>query len=356
VKLVKKDTIVQAIKKEKLVREITILKHIKHRFIVNLYEVLETDSYIGMAMEYASGGELFNHILAKKRLKESEAARFFTQLIIGVSYLHSKGIVHRDLKLENLLLDRNRNIIITDFGFANRVSIDGDSFLSTSCGSPCYAAPELVINECYSGEAADIWSCGVILYAMICGYLPFDDDPKNQDGENINLLYEYILKTELNFPKHTSVLAKSLINRILVTSPSERATIQEIKMHRWLEPMRMLFLQEEAMHPPAVNKTNEETLRVTTSNDSEILLKKDSSEDEKSPLGVVSATLTERTSISSSKVPNSTAANVDDTSIAFGRKSADARNGAEGYQHQYEIRAQSMDCRGRFVESKGLCN
>ena len=162
---------------------------LKHPNIVRLYDVIETDKYIGIILEYASGGELFDHILAHRYLREKDACKLFSQLLSGVWYIHQKKIVHRDLKLENLLLDRNRNVIITDFGFANRFEHRADDLMQTSCGSPCYAAPELVISDgLYVGSAVDIWSCGVILYAMLAGYLPFDDDPANPDGDNINLL------------------------------------------------------------------------------------------------------------------------------------------------------------------------
>ncbi|KAJ3071569.1 hypothetical protein HK102_006407, partial [Quaeritorhiza haematococci] len=120
IKLIKKENIESLSRRSKLMREISILQSVDHPYIVKLLEVIETDQYIGMIMEYASGGELFEHILAHRYLKEREACRFFAQLISGVNYLHTHGIVHRDLKLENLLLDGSRNIIITDFGFANR--------------------------------------------------------------------------------------------------------------------------------------------------------------------------------------------------------------------------------------------
>jgi serine/threonine protein kinase len=144
---------------------------------------MECEKYVGLVMEYASGGELFNLILARRFLMEREARRYFAQLILGVHQLHSMAVVHRDLKLENLLLDGERNIKISDFGFANRLSVKdpcGPSMMKTSCGSPCYAAPELVLSDDgYDGRAADVWSCGVILFAMLAGYLPFDDDPRN---------------------------------------------------------------------------------------------------------------------------------------------------------------------------------
>lgn len=209
---------------------------------MRLYDVIETDKYIGIILEYASGGELFDHILAHRYLKEKDACKLFAQLISGVSYIHAKKIVHRDLKLENLLLDRNRNVIITDFGFANRFEHRADDLMQTSCGSPCYAAPELVISEgLYVGSAVDIWSCGVILYAMLAGYLPFDDDPANPEGDNINLLYKYIVNTPLTFPDYVSPDARDLLSMMLVPDPKRRSGLPEIKSHRWLAPYSQLF-------------------------------------------------------------------------------------------------------------------
>ena len=150
--------------------------------------------------------------------------------------------MHRDLKLENLLLDRNRNIIITDFGFANRFEDREDDLMATSCGSPCYAAPELVVQDGkYVGSAVDVWSCGVILYAMLAGYLPFDDDPLNPDSENINLLYKYILNTPLAFPEWVSKDARDLLHKILVPDPLKRCTLQDIAKHPWLRKYASLF-------------------------------------------------------------------------------------------------------------------
>jgi len=208
---------------------------LKHPNIVRLYDVIETDKYIGIILEYASGGELFDHILAHRYLRERDAAKLFSQLISGVWYIHQKKIVHRDLKLENLLLDRNRNVIITDFGFANRFEHKADDLMQTSCGSPCYAAPELVISEgLYVGSAVDIWSCGVILYAMLAGYLPFDDDPANPDGDNINLLYKYIVSTPLTFPEYISTEARDLLSTMLVPDPTRRTTLDSVMRHPWL--------------------------------------------------------------------------------------------------------------------------
>lgn len=267
IKLIRKESVgSNPTRLAKIYREIAILREISHPNIVRLHEKVETERHIGIILEYASGGELFDYILLHRYLKDQHARRLFAQLISGVGYLHKKGIVHRDLKLENLLLDRNRNIIITDFGFANtfnasdelgddieynlgsrdyvkRMELDkilsdghrrGD-LMQTSCGSPCYAAPELVVSDSlYTGRKVDVWSCGVILYAMLAGYLPFDDDPANPEGDNINLLYKYIVSTPLTFPEYVTPHARDLLRRILVPDPRKRADLFEVARHSWL--------------------------------------------------------------------------------------------------------------------------
>ncbi|KAI9744590.1 MAG: hypothetical protein M1818_002119 [Claussenomyces sp. TS43310] len=267
IKLIRRDSVgTNPTRLAKIYREIAILREISHPNIVRLHEMVETDKHIGIILEYASGGELFDYILNHRYLKDNAARRLFAQLVSGVGYLHKKGIVHRDLKLENLLLDRNRNIIITDFGFANtfnprdelgeeveynlsnreyvkRTELDkvlpggfrrGD-LMQTSCGSPCYAAPELVVSDSlYTGRKVDVWSCGVILYAMLAGYLPFDDDPANPEGDNINLLYKYIVSTPLTFPEYVTPHARDLLRRILVPDPRKRADLFEVARHSWL--------------------------------------------------------------------------------------------------------------------------
>ncbi|BGP27595.1 CAMK/CAMKL/Kin4 protein kinase [Rhodotorula toruloides] len=235
IKLIKRGNVDTVQRGEKVRREIEVLKMVRHPNIVRLYDVIETEKYIGIVLEYASGGELFDHILAHRYLKERDASRLFAQLISGVGYLHSKGVVHRDLKLENLLLDRNRNVIITDFGFANRFNDAHVDLMATSCGSPCYAAPELVVSDGkYVGTAVDVWSCGVILYAMLAGYLPYDDDPANPEGDNINLLYKYILSTPLTFPDWITDEPRDLLLTMLVPDPTKRCTIHEVMRHSWL--------------------------------------------------------------------------------------------------------------------------
>ncbi|WVQ94411.1 hypothetical protein IAU59_001490 [Kwoniella sp. CBS 9459] len=249
IKLIRRGSLDDEVRASKVEREIDVLKTLKHPNIVRMFDVIDTEKYIGIVLEYAGGGELFEYILANRYLKEKDAQKLFAQLISGVDYLHKKHIVHRDLKLENLLLDKHRNIIITDFGFANRFDHAQDDLMATSCGSPCYAAPELVVSEgLYVGSAVDIWSCGVILYAMLSGYLPYDDDPQNPDGDNINLLYKYIMSTKLNFPDHMTPLAKSLLQIMLVPLPEHRCTISQIMQHPWLAGHQEMFVRSVEEH------------------------------------------------------------------------------------------------------------
>ncbi|KAL7419812.1 hypothetical protein Q5752_005728 [Cryptotrichosporon argae] len=249
IKLIRRGSLDDEARASKVEREIDVLKSLKHPNIVRMFDVIDTEKYIGIVLEFAGGGELFDFILAQKCLNEKDATRLFAQLISGVDYLHQKHIIHRDLKLENLLLDKHRNIIITDFGFANRFEYENDDLMATSCGSPCYAAPELVVSEgMYVGSAVDVWSCGVILYAMLSGYLPFDDDPENPEGDNLNLLYHYIMSTELKFPDHLSPEAMHLLSIMIVPDPDYRCTIQHIMEHPWLEAYRGLFARTVEEH------------------------------------------------------------------------------------------------------------
>ena len=164
-------------------------------------------------MEYAQGGELFDYIVANQRVKEPEACKLFHQIIAGIEYLHKLNIVHRDLKPENLLLTNDKNIKIVDFGLSNTYK-PGET-LKTACGSPCYAAPEMIAGKRYFGSHVDIWSCGVILYALICGYLPFEDP-------NTHQLYKKILSGDFKIPKQLTSEASDLLKKVLNTDPEKR--------------------------------------------------------------------------------------------------------------------------------------
>mmetsp|Transcript_39311 Transcript_39311/g.104180 ORF Transcript_39311/g.104180 Transcript_39311/m.104180 type:complete len:476 (+) Transcript_39311:2775-4202(+) len=220
---------------EKIVREINILKFFIHPHIIRLFEVINTPSDIFVITEYITGGELFNYIVERGRLSEEESRRFFQQIISGIEYCHQYKVVHRDLKPENLLLDMHLNIKIADFGLSN-IMQDG-FFLKTSCGSPNYAAPEVISGKPYIGPEVDIWSCGIILYALLCGILPFDD-------ESIPKLFKKIKSGIYAIPYYLTDSCKDLISKLLVTNPLNRITVKNIREHRWFQirlPKYLLF-------------------------------------------------------------------------------------------------------------------
>ncbi|XP_073139399.1 SNF1-related protein kinase catalytic subunit alpha KIN10-like isoform X2 [Henckelia pumila] len=241
---------------EKVRREIKILRLFMHPHIIRLYEVVETHSDIYVVMEYVKSGELFDYIVEKGRLNEEEARTFFQQIISGVEYCHRNMVVHRDLKPENLLLDSKRNVKIADFGLSN-IMRDGH-FLKTSCGSPNYAAPEVISGKLYAGPEVDVWSCGVILYALLCGTLPFDD-------ENIPNLFKKIKGGIYTLPSHLSAGARDLIPRMLIVDPMKRMTIPDIRAHPWFQAHLPRYL---AVPPPdtaqQAKKIDEEILQEVT--------------------------------------------------------------------------------------------
>lgn len=244
VKILNKAKIKQLGMEEKVQREINILHLCTHPHIIRLYEVIDTPTDIFLVNEYVSGGELFDYIVSKGRLSADEARNFFHQIVSGVEYCHFQKIVHRDLKPENLLLDASLNIKIADFGLSNLMR-DGD-FLRTSCGSPNYAAPEVISGHLYAGPEVDVWSCGVILYALLCGSLPFDD-------ESIPNLFKKIKSGMYSLPTHLSQLAKNLIPRMLEVDPMKRITIPEIRLHPWFQHKLPPYLR----HPPELMEKQE---------------------------------------------------------------------------------------------------
>merc|ERR1719379_1086540 len=188
-------------------------------------------------MEFASGGELFDYIVSHQRVPERDGCRFFHQIMAGVDKVHELNVVHRDLKPENLLLDEHENIKIADFGLSNSHPEGG--LLKTACGSPCYAAPEMIAGKYYIPSLCDVWSCGVILFAMICGYLPFED-------QNTHELYQKILRGQYHTPDFLSMSARDLIAGILTTDPARRLRIGKvtdnvgmtIRSHTWMRQIK----------------------------------------------------------------------------------------------------------------------
>ena len=212
---------------ERIEKEIKYMKMLNHPNIVKIYEIIEDKKNFYISMEYVSGGELFTYIVKNKRLDEKEASFFYSQIIHIIQEIHKHKICHRDLKPENLLLTQNKTIKIIDFGLSNEYN----SYLETPCGSPCYASPEVIKGMKYSGLAIDLWASGIILYSMLCGYLPFDD--KSND-----VLFRKILKCKIEFPQKKSIVisenAKDLIKKILKPDPSKRISLDEILEHPFL--------------------------------------------------------------------------------------------------------------------------
>ncbi|XP_060574979.1 5'-AMP-activated protein kinase catalytic subunit alpha-2-like isoform X17 [Ruditapes philippinarum] len=210
----------------KIRKEIQNLKLFRHPHIIKLYQVISTPTDIFMVMEYVSGGELFDYIVKNGKLQEHEARRFFQQIVSGVDYCHRHMVVHRDLKPENLLLDHNRNVKLADFGLSNMMH-DGE-FLRTSCGSPNYAAPEVISGKLYAGPEVDVWSCGVILYALLCGTLPFDD-------EHVPTLFRKIKSGIFNIPEYLHKEVVSLLCHMLQVDPLKRASMKDVREHEWFK-------------------------------------------------------------------------------------------------------------------------
>ncbi|KAI9143303.1 kinase-like domain-containing protein, partial [Paraphysoderma sedebokerense] len=225
IKVIEKSNIQSAKQVARIQREIRFLKLLHHPHIVKVYEVYETPEQIFIVMEYVKGGELFDYIVTHKRVKEKEARMFYRMVLSAVDYCHKNAVIHRDLKPENLLLDENKTIKIIDFGFGNTFKPQG--LLDTFCGSPFYAAPEMILGKKYEGPEVDMWSLGVILFALLCGHLPFDD-------ENIKELYKKISSGTYTVPSYLSPDARHLIQRLITVDPKKRATLDEVMNHPWV--------------------------------------------------------------------------------------------------------------------------
>ncbi|XP_010275776.1 PREDICTED: CBL-interacting serine/threonine-protein kinase 6-like [Nelumbo nucifera] len=227
-KVVGKEKVIKVGMMEQVKREIAVMKMVKHPNIVELHEVMASKSKIYFAMELVRGGELFSKV-AKGRLKEDVARAYFQQLISAVDFCHSRGVYHRDLKPENLLLDDEGNLKVTDFGlsaFAEHLKQDG--LLHTTCGTPAYVAPEVIGKKGYDGAKADIWSCGVILYVLLAGFLPFQDD-------NIIAMYKKIYRGDFKCPPWFSSEARRLVTKLLDPNPNTRITIAKIMETSWFK-------------------------------------------------------------------------------------------------------------------------
>ncbi|KAF9595553.1 hypothetical protein IFM89_000690 [Coptis chinensis] len=226
IKMIDKEKVLKVGLIEQIKREISVMKLVRHPFVVQLYEVMATKTKIYFVMEYAKGGELFNKV-AKGKLKEDIARKYFQQLISAVDFCHSRGVYHRDLKPENLLLDEDGNLKVSDFGLsALAESKHQDGLLHTTCGTPAYVAPEVINRKGYDGAKADIWSCGVVLFVLMAGYLPFHDS-------NLMELYRKIGKGEFKCPNWFPPDVRRLLSKILDPNPNTRISIAKIMENSW---------------------------------------------------------------------------------------------------------------------------
>uniref|UniRef100_A0A0D9XNC1 non-specific serine/threonine protein kinase n=1 Tax=Leersia perrieri TaxID=77586 RepID=A0A0D9XNC1_9ORYZ len=229
---------------EQIRREITTMRLVAHKNIVQLHEVMATRNKIYFVMEYVKGGELFEKVEKRGKLTEGVAHKYFQQLISAVDYCHSRGVYHRDLKLENLLLDENENLKVSDFGLsALSESRRQDGLLHTTCGTPAYVAPEVISKIGYDGAKSDIWSCGVILFVLVAGYLPFQ-------GPNLMEMYRKIQHSEFRCPSWISRKLQKLLYKIMDPNPNTRISIQKIKESTWFRkgPEENRVLKERTLN------------------------------------------------------------------------------------------------------------
>lgn len=226
IKVIDKEKIMKVGLMDQIKREISVMRLVRHPNIIHLYEVLATKTKIYFVIEYAKGGELFNKV-AKGKLKEDVARKYFQQLINALDFCHSRGVYHRDIKPENLLLDENDNLKISDFGLsALAESKRQDGLLHTTCGTPAYVAPEVINRKGYDGVKADVWSCGVVLYVLLAGYLPFHDS-------NLMEMYRKIGKAEFRCPNWFSPEARRLLCKMLDPNPNTRITLAKVRESSW---------------------------------------------------------------------------------------------------------------------------
>lgn len=225
IKSIDKEALKDDFSKKKVLREIFILKKINHENVIKLLEVFETPDHVLIVMEYAGGGDLLHMVKSRKYLCEEEALPIFRQIVYGLAHIHSRNVIHRDIKLDNILLDDEGAVKICDFGVSK--IIDKDVTIYDQCGTPAYIAPEIITGVGYKGFYVDHWSLGVLLYAMLCGTVPFK-------AGNMKDLHELIIKGKFEFERKLSDEAKDLIKGLIKIKPEERLSIPEILEHPWM--------------------------------------------------------------------------------------------------------------------------
>ena len=234
IKIFDKLKIIKENDKTRLEHEIKALKQIRHPNLLHLYSVIQSSKTVYLITEYIDGIELFEYIQKRKKIKEIDACKIFQQIISGIEYLSKIRISHRDIKTENILINKNLKIKIIDFGLCN--TYNKDEFLKTACGTPGYTAPEMLKGEKYNGVSVDLWSCGIVLFYMICGYMPFED----YDPHELN---KKIVNSKVRVPMFVSNNAKDLINKLLIKNPLKRITIPEIKLHPWFNQIKQNYYE-----------------------------------------------------------------------------------------------------------------
>ncbi|XP_068647070.1 CBL-interacting serine/threonine-protein kinase 6-like [Aristolochia californica] len=255
-KVVAKEKVIKVGMMDQVQREISVMKMVNHQNIVELHEVMASKSKIYFAMELVRGGELFSKV-ARGRLREDVARCYFQQLISAVDFCHSRGVYHRDLKPENLLLDEEGNLKVTDFGLsALSVHLRHDGLLHTTCGTPAYVAPEVIGKKGYDGAKADLWSCGVILFVLLAGFLPFQDD-------NIVAMYKKIYRGDFKCPPWFSPESRRLVTKLLDPNPNTRITISKLMETPWFKKSlpRTLRLRDGDRDEEEEKKSEEKMLK-----------------------------------------------------------------------------------------------
>ncbi|RWR80965.1 CBL-interacting protein kinase 4-like protein [Cinnamomum micranthum f. kanehirae] len=228
IKVIDRSKVAGTTMEPRILREVSVMRRLSHPNIVKLHEVMATKSKIYMVMEHAKGGELFTQISRDGPLTEPVARRYFQQLVSAVHYCHSKGVTHRDIKPQNILLDHEGNLKVSDFGLSALPELLRDGLLHTSCGTPAFTAPEVVRRKGYDGAKADAWSCGIILYLLLAGYLPFNE-------ANIAVMYQKMYLRDFEFPCWISKSAQRVISRLLDPNPQNRITIEELIRISWFK-------------------------------------------------------------------------------------------------------------------------
>lgn len=236
IKTIEKNYMQDDFSKRKVFQEVYLLKKIKHSNVIRLLEVFESSKHLLMVMEYAGGGDLLRLIKRKSKLQESDAKFIFKQIAYGLAHIHCRSVIHRDIKLDNILLDCEKGVKICDFGVSK--IIKKGQFIQEQCGTPAYLAPEIIIDKGYEGFFVDIWSLGVLLYAMLCGTVPFK-------AQNLEDLHKLILKGDFTFPNELTKEAQALVRGMIKLEPKERLTIPQILSHTWLKETKDDESEEE---------------------------------------------------------------------------------------------------------------